>query len=100
VAKAAFSMKKPFFHRQICPKFKEESLYKYKIIESPKCTCEGGDQPVDRILFDFRLLEHDRVRLKAVVTRSEKWPVSRDKLSIKFYKYFKEFTNNIKLDKV
>jgi len=26
--------------------------------------------------------------------------VSRDKLSTKFYSYFKEFTNNIKLDKV
>jgi hypothetical protein len=74
-------------------------LYKYKIIESPKCTCEEGDQSVDHILFDCKLLEHDRGRLKAVVTRSEKWLVSRDKLNIKFYKYFKEFTNNIKLDK-
>jgi hypothetical protein len=74
-------------------------LYKQKIIESPKCTCEG-DQSVDHILFDCKLLEQHRDRLKAVVTRSEKWPVSRDKLSIKFYKYFKEFTNNIKLDNV
>jgi hypothetical protein len=54
---------------------------------------------VDRI-FDCKLLEHDRPRLKAGATRSEKWPVSRDKLTIKFYKYFKEFTKNIKLDKV
>jgi hypothetical protein len=75
-------------------------LYKYIIIESPKCTCEEGDQSVDYILFDFKLSEHDRVRLKAEVTRSEKWPVSRDKLGIKFYKYFKEFTSNIKLDTV
>jgi hypothetical protein len=41
-----------------------------------------------------------RVRLKAEVTRSEKWPASRDKLGIKFYKYFKEFTSNIRLDTV
>jgi hypothetical protein len=38
--------------------------------------------------------------LKAVVVRSENWPVSKDNLSIKFYKNFKEFTNNILLDKV
>ena len=68
--------------------------------QSPKCTCEEGDQSVDHILFDFKLLERDRVRLKAEVTRSENWPVSRDKLGIKFYKYFKEFTGNIKLDTV
>ena len=47
-----------------------------------------------------KLLAHDRDRLKAVVMRSENWPVSKDKLSIKFYKNFKEFTNNILLDKV
>jgi len=55
---------------------------------------------VDHISFDCKLLEQDRVKLKAVVTRSEKWPVSKDKLSIKFYKNFKEFMNNIILDKV
>jgi hypothetical protein len=75
-------------------------LYKYKIIQSPKCTCEEGDQSADHILFDCKLLEHDRVRLKSEVTQSKKWPVSREKLGIKFYKYFKEFTSNIKLDAV
>jgi len=71
-------------------------LYKYKIIESPMCSCKEGDQSVDHILFDCKLLEHDRDRLKAAVTRS----VNKDTLSIKFYKFFKEFTNNIILDKV
>ena len=71
-------------------------LYKHKIIESPMCSCKEGDQSVDHILFDCKLLEHDRDRLKAAVTRS----VNKDTLSIKFYKFFKEFTNNIILDKV
>ena len=75
-------------------------LYKYKLIESSKCNCEEGDQSADHILFDCKLLEHDRVRLKAGVTRSEKWPVSGDKLGIKFYKYFKKFTSNLKFDTV
>ena len=75
-------------------------LYKYKIIQSPKCTCEEGDQSVNHVLFDYKILERDRVRLKAKVIRSEKLAVSRDKLDIKFYKYFKEFTSYIKLDTV
>ena len=64
-------------------------MYKYKIIQSPKCTCEEGDESVSQILFDCKLLQRDRVRLKAEVIRSEKWPVSRDRLGIKFYKYLK-----------
>jgi ribosomal protein L13 len=42
------------------------------------------------------LLEQERYSLKAVVIKAEKWPVSGDKLSTKFYRYFKEFTDNIK----
>jgi hypothetical protein len=40
-------------------------LYKYKIIESPKYTCEEGDQSVDHILFDCKLLEHDKSQTKS-----------------------------------
>jgi hypothetical protein len=35
-------------------------LYKYKIIDSPNCSCQEGDQSVDHILFDCKLLEQDR----------------------------------------
>jgi hypothetical protein len=73
-------------------------LFKYRILESPMCSCEEGEQSVDHIIYDCKLLE--RTRLKAVVTRSEKWPVSRYKLSVKFYRYFKEFRDKITLDKV
>ena len=75
-------------------------LYKYKITESPMCSCDEGEQSVDHILYECKLLEHERDRLKAAVIWSENWPVSKDKLSIKFYKNFKEFVNSILLDKV
>jgi chitinase len=55
---------------------------------------------MDHILFDFRLPEHDRDRLKAAVLWSENWPVSKNKLGTKFYKSFKEFTINILFDKL
>ena len=64
------------------------------------CSCEEGEQSVDHILYECKLLEHERDRLKAAVIWSEKWPVSKDKLSIKFYKNFKKFANSILLDKV
>jgi len=55
---------------------------------------------VEHRLFDYKLLENDRDRLKAAVTWSENRPVNKDILGIKFYKFFKEFMNNIILDKV
>jgi hypothetical protein len=34
-------------------------LYKYKILESPMCSCKSGEQTVDHILFDSKLLEQE-----------------------------------------
>jgi hypothetical protein len=64
------------------------------------CPCKEGDQTVDRIIYDCKRLEQERSSLKAVAIQTEKWPVSRDKLSTKFYRYFKKSTDNIKLYKV
>jgi hypothetical protein len=75
-----------------------QTIYKYKITENPMCSCDKGEQTVDRIIFDCKLQEHERDRLKAVVIRSEKWSVSRDKLGLKYYKNFKPFTDNIVLN--
>ena len=75
-------------------------LYKYKIVESPMCSCKKDEQSVDHILCDCKFLEYKRDKLKAAATRSENWPLSKDKLSTKFYKNFKEFTNNISMIKI
>jgi len=64
------------------------------------CSCNEGEQSADHSLYECKLLEHERDRLKAAVIRAENWPVSKDKLSIKFYKNFREFANSILLDKV
>jgi len=55
------------------------------------CSCDEGELSVDHILYECILLEHEMSRLKAAIIRSENWPVSKVKLSIKFYKNFKEF---------
>jgi hypothetical protein len=74
-------------------------LHKFKIIQIPMCSCKQGERSVEHILYDCKLHEHDRDRLKAAVIRSESWPVRKDTLGIKYYKTFKEFTDNIILNK-
>jgi hypothetical protein len=68
---------------------------KYKILESPMCSCKSGEQTIDHILFDCKLLEQKRGRLKAAVLRSENWPVSKNKRVNKYNKIFNIFMNNI-----
>ena len=38
-------------------------------------------------------------RQKAVIYKSEQWPVSKDKLVLKYYDNFKQFTDTIVLKK-
>jgi len=64
------------------------------------CSCKNGEQTVDHILFDCKLLDQERDSLKAAVIRSENWPVSKNKLVTKFNKNFTKFTNNISLEKL
>ena len=70
-------------------------IYKYKIIDDPTCRCRKGPQTVEYIIFDCPLLEQEREKLKAVVTRTENWPVSGNKLGVQYHKKFKEFVDNI-----
>jgi hypothetical protein len=75
-------------------------LYKYKILDSPMCSCRSKEQTVDHILFDCKLLEQERDILKAAVLWSENWPVSKNQLINKYNKNFNIFTNNISFDKL
>jgi hypothetical protein len=61
-------------------------LRKYKILDSPMCSCKSGEQTVDHIIFECKLLQQERERLKSTVLRSENGPVSKNKLINKFYK--------------
>jgi hypothetical protein len=48
-------------------------LYKYKIIDSPTCSCKKGEQTIDRTIYDCELVEQERERLKAAVMWTEKF---------------------------
>jgi len=62
------------------------------------CPCDQGEQSVEHILYKCKHREQDRDRLKAAVIRADSWPVRKDILGIKYYKYLKEFTDNIQLN--
>ena len=47
-----------------------------------------GEQSADHVLYNCKLLEQERGRLKAAVLRTENWPVSKNKLINKFNKNF------------
>ena len=57
-------------------------------------------QTAEHILYDCKLLDHERDGLKAAVLRTENWSVSESKLIKKYYKNFKKITNNISFDKL
>jgi hypothetical protein len=63
-------------------------LHKYKILDSSMCSYKSGEQTVDHIMFDCKLLDQERDGLKAEVLRSENWLVSKNKLNNKFNKSF------------
>jgi len=75
-------------------------LYKYKIIDSPTCLCKKGEQTIDHIIYECELVEQERERLKAVVLRTENWPISKEILMNKYSKNFKKFTDSINFDKL
>jgi len=42
-------------------------LYEYKITDSPVCSCDEGEQSVDHIIYECKLFEQERTKLKAMV---------------------------------
>jgi len=50
---------------------------------------------VEHIIFECTNFDQERDKLKAVVMRTENWPVSLNKLSTIYYKNFKEYIDPI-----
>jgi hypothetical protein len=63
------------------------------------CPCKQGEQSVYHIIYDCKLHEQEREKLKAVMIRPDSWPMSKIKLGVKYYKNFKDLTDNILLNK-
>jgi len=71
-----------------------------KIIESAKCPCNKGDQTIDNLLNQCKLLHTKRELLKNNVLKSGNWPVSKEELITKHLKSFLTFTKSIDFDQL
>jgi hypothetical protein len=56
-------------------------LHRFKIIESPECPCDGGNQTVDHILYDCIKLQKEREQLTQNLSNHDSWPVKKKKSS-------------------
>jgi hypothetical protein len=70
-------------------------LHRFKIIESPECSCDGGNQTVDHLLYDCTKLQREREELISNVSKQDYWPVNKSDLVKKHLKHFIHFTDSI-----
>jgi hypothetical protein len=72
-------------------------LHRFKIIESPECPCDGGNQTVDHLIYDCTKLQREREREKLIsnVLKQDNWPVNKSDLVNKHIKHFSQFVNSI-----
>ena len=70
-------------------------LHRFKIIQSPECSCKHGDQTTDHLLYDCEILGKEREKLIANTSKEEDWPVRKRELVNKYLKQFTTFANSI-----
>ena len=62
-------------------------LHRFKIIESPECPCDGGNQTVNHLLYDCTKLQREREKLISNLSKQDNWPVNESDL-VKKHKIF------------
>ena len=75
-------------------------LHRFKIIESPECTCFNGNQTVEHILYDCSKLTNEREKLIAYISKEDNWPVKKSESVNKYLKQFINFANSIDYGKL
>jgi hypothetical protein len=75
-------------------------LHRFKIIETPICPCSTTDQTIDHLLFECELLNKERDNLISTVSKTDVWPLSKNKLIRKHFKTFAKSTNQRSFDKL
>jgi hypothetical protein len=75
-------------------------LHRFKIRDTPTCPCGTGDQTIDHLLFECKLLNEERNCLKQLILKTNDWPVSKRDLIRKYFKEFTKFTNKIPFDEI
>jgi hypothetical protein len=75
-------------------------LHRFKILDTPTCTCGTKDQTIDHLIYECELLNKERDSLRSTVLQSDVWPISKETLIRKHFKIFVQFINEISFDKI
>jgi len=70
-------------------------LHRFKIIESPQCSCANGNQTVDRLLFQCSKLSNEREKLIAYISKRRQLAGEEKELVNKYLKQLTNFTISI-----
>jgi hypothetical protein len=75
-------------------------LHRFKILDTPTCSCGTKNQTVDHLLYEYELLNTERDSLISTVLQTDVWPISKETLIRKHFKIFVKFTKEISFDKL
>jgi hypothetical protein len=75
-------------------------LHRFKILDTPTCSCGTNDQTIDHLLHECELLNKERDSLISTVLQTDVWPIGKETLIRKHFKIFVKFTNEISFDKL
>lgn len=72
---------------------------RFHITEDSTCSCRGGEQTVNHILYDCNKLDEDRKKLKRnIIQKGGTWPANKMQLIGKFMNEYRKFINAIELE--
>ena len=75
-------------------------LHRFKIIESPECPCDDGNQTVDHLIYECNKLQRERDKLIHNTSNQDKRPVEKSDLVKKHINHFIQFANSIDFEKL
>jgi len=78
----------------------KDYLHRFKIIDSPKCPCETGNQTADRPIYECQRLQKATEARTRSTTKQDIWPREKSDLVNKYIKRFTQFINSIDSDKM
>ena len=58
-------------------------LYRFKILETPLCSCGTEEQTIDHFLYKCERLNKERDSLRSKVMQTDTWPTSKETLTLR-----------------
>jgi hypothetical protein len=75
-------------------------LHHFKIIDTPDCPCDGGEQTVEQLLYGCIKLQRERNKLIRNRSNQDMWPVNKSDLVNRHIKHFTQFINAIDFERL